>query len=182
MDGPWRTLGSRQVYENAWIRVREDDVIGPDGGRGIYGVVETRAPSVFIVALTPEDRVLLVTLFRYTTGRVSIEVPAGNSDGDDPLTAARRELREETGYEAADWDLVGRLEAMNGICTEVQHVFLARGLAHRGGDRRAEEGITDVRAVPLAEAFAMIGRREITDGQTISSLTLAALELGRGPT
>ena len=104
----WRTHGSRVVYENAWIRVREDEVTRPDGGRGIYGVVETTAPSVFIVALTAAEEVLLVGLERYTTGRPSLEIPAGNSEGDDPLVAARRELREETGRVAGSWELVGR--------------------------------------------------------------------------
>jgi ADP-ribose pyrophosphatase len=179
VGGSWRTHGSRVVYENAWIRVREDEVTKPDGARGIYGVVETTAPSVFIVALTEAGEILLVGLERYTTGRPSLEIPAGNSDGEEPLDAARRELREETGHVAESWELAGRLEAMNGICTEVQHVFLARGLTHAGGDRRAEEGITEVRAVPLGEAFAMIARGEITDGQTVSSLALAALRLGQ---
>src|SRR4051794_33965579 len=171
----WRTHGSRVVYENAWIRVREDEVTRPDGERGIYGVVDTRHPSVFIVALTAGEEVLLVTQDRYTSGRASIEIPAGNSDGEDPLEAARRELREETGHAAATWSLLGRVEAMNGYCTEVQYVFLARDLAYVGDDRRAEDGITDVRAVPLGEVLDMIRRAEITDGQTISSLMLALL-------
>jgi 8-oxo-dGTP pyrophosphatase MutT (NUDIX family) len=173
----WVTHGSRVVYENAWIRVREDRVTRPDGSPGIYGVVETRGPSVFVVALTDDDEVLLVTQERYTSGHASVELPAGNSEGDEPLAAARRELQEETGRVAAEWSVLGRIEAMNGICTEVQHVFLARGLSDTGRHKRSEDGITRVQAVPFAEALEMVGRGEIVDGQSISSLLLAALKL-----
>ena len=64
----WRTHTSTVVYENPWIRVREDDVDRPDGGRGIYGVMEVRHPAVFVVPLTDDDDVVLVEVFRYTTG------------------------------------------------------------------------------------------------------------------
>ena len=159
--------------------MREDAVVRPDGEEGIYGVVETKAPSVFIVALTDADEVLLVTLERYTTGSVSTEIPAGNSEGQDPLEAARRELREETGYVAEEWELLGRLEAMNGICDERQHVYLATELTHVGGDAQAAEGISAVTRLPFAEALERIGNGRITDGQTVSSLALAWLRLRR---
>src|SRR5690349_10534872 len=76
----WVTHGSSTVYANRWIEVREDQVTGP-AGDGIYGVVTMQHPAVFVIAIDDEDRVCLVTLERYTTG-VSIEVPAGGSDGE----------------------------------------------------------------------------------------------------
>ena len=128
----WQTLASRTVYENRWIRVREDDVIGP-GGPGIYGVVEMRHPAVFVVAVDESDRVCLVRLERYATGGPSLEVPAGGTDGEDPLAAAQRELREETGLIAEDWLEVGRMNALNGVASAPEHVFLARRLRSEAG-------------------------------------------------
>src|ERR1051325_9437709 len=134
----WRTLSSKLVYRNAWISVREDRVVRPDGSMGLYGVVESTA-SAFIVALSDADEVLLVTQDRYPTGHPSVEVPAGDAADEDPLVAAQRELQEETGYAAASWAPLGVLESMNGICTELQHVFLARELTYEGGDAQAED-------------------------------------------
>jgi 8-oxo-dGTP pyrophosphatase MutT (NUDIX family) len=175
----WRTLSSEVVYRNPWISVREDQVIRPDGSPGLYGVVETTGPSVFVVALSDAGELLLVTQDRYPTGRASVELPAGNAAHEDPLAAARRELQEETGYVAARWTRLGVLESMNGICTELQHVFLARELTHVGTDAQAEDGITDVQWVPFDEALARVRTGAISDGQTASSLLLALLELRR---
>ncbi|WP_353816025.1 NUDIX domain-containing protein [Agromyces sp. SYSU T00266] len=176
----WPIRAQRTVYENPWIRVVEDDVVRPDGTEGIYGVVEMRNPAVFVVAMTDADEVLLVTVDRHTVGR-SIEVPAGGSDGEEALVAARRELLEETGYEAGEWREIGAMTALNGICRAPESVWLATGVRPAPGAAhgQAEEGIHEVRAVPWAEAMRMIRDGEITDGESVAALMYAALALGR---
>lgn len=175
----WQTLTTRTAYENPWIRVREDQVVHPDGSQSLYGVVELQ-PAVFVVALDDSDRVALIDIDRYTVGS-SLEVPAGGSDGQPPLEAAKRELLEETGLEASDWLELGSLFALNGAALAAEHIFLARGLSEAAdaSHHQLEEGISAVRFVPLPEVLAMIGRGEISDNETVAAVSLAAITLGR---
>lgn len=174
----WQTSASRVVYENPWISVREDAVTGP-AGEAVYGVVTVRNPAVFIVALDDEDRVCLITLERYTVGR-SIEVPAGGTDGEDPLAAAQRELLEETGMRAARWTAIGTMNALNGVTVAPEHVFLARGLTRADAQgAHDDEGIEDVSWVPFAVALQMIADGRIHDGETVAALAYAGIHLDR---
>lgn len=176
----WEQLDSRPIYENAWLRVLEDDVRKPDGSTGIYGVVELQHPAVFVVALTEDEEVLLVRVDRYTVGE-SWEVPAGGSDGDEPLVGAQRELLEETGLVASDWRAIGRMTALNGVCRAPEHVFLARGLTQveSAGQEQHAEGITQVARVPWAEVIDWVRTGRITDGETVAAIMYAAIALGR---
>ena len=138
-----------------------------------------RHPAVFVVPLTEDDEVLLVRLFRYTIGRDSLEVPAGGSDGQDLLGAARRELREETGHTASRWTHLGHVYALNGVADARAEVFLAQGLVDAGGGSLEEEGISEVLTVPWAQVMELVRTGEIHDSETISCLMLAALACGR---
>ena len=175
----WEITSSRTAYENRWIRVVEDQVVGPDGRPGVYGVVEVRNPAVFVVAVNDADDVLLENIDRHTVGP-SLEVPAGGNDGEDVVAAAKRELFEETGYTAGSWRLLGSMNALNGICRAPEYVFLAEDLtrSEEGADAEAE-GISGVHWVPWPEVLRMISDGRITDGETIASLMYAAIALGR---
>lgn len=176
----WETLRSRRVYENPWISVREDDVRRPDGEPGIYGVLDLRHPAVFVVPVTDAGEVVLVRQHRYTIGRESLEVPAGGTDGEEVLVAARRELREETGYDAEELRLLADVYSLNGVCNAPGHVVLATGLTRVGdGGGLGDEGITGIEHIPWPDLAELLRTGEIHDGETAAALMYAAVALGR---
>jgi len=173
---PWKKLSSKVVYKNDWFSVREDQVEKPGERQGIYGVVDT-PPSVFIVAINEKDEVYLVGMFRYPASDYGLEIPAGSSDNQDLLEAARRELLEETGVKAKSWEKIGSFNPLKGIFSETSYVFLARELEETGSIPDVNEGIMEVRKIPFTKVFDLIKSGEISDGQTISALTLAKIYL-----
>ncbi len=173
----WETISSKIVYKNPWMTVYEDGVIRPDGQKGIYSFVET-PPSVYVIPLDKVNNTYLIQLFRYTTKKLSWEVPGGRSDGLSLPEAAVKELEEETGLVSKDVVEIGQFENLNGISTEISHVFLAKNVEQAGNSQSAEEGITQIKKLPFESALAMIYKGEITDGQSINALFYAALALG----
>lgn len=164
--GPWERRTRRTVYENPWIEVWHDDVVRPDGTDGIYGVVHPRFLAVGIVPLTGQGEVVLVGQYRYTLDRYSWEIPEGGVPlGEDELAGARRELAEETGYEASTWRLMLRHSLTNSISDERGVVFLATGLTSGRARPEPTEDIT-VKVVPLARALEMVDEGEIHDAVT----------------
>lgn len=177
---PWRTLSSRIAYKNPWIRVREDRVIRPDGKEGLYGVVEIR-PSVGVVALNERGEIVLVGQWRYPHDRYSWEIPRGGShDGEtDMLAAAQRELAEEAGVVAREWEYLGAVDCCNGVVNDVQTLFIARELAIVDTNPDPEEQIA-VTWKPLAEAVDMSLDGRITEVSSVAAILMAARRLSKG--
>jgi 8-oxo-dGTP pyrophosphatase MutT (NUDIX family) len=173
-SNPWKTLASRTVYENAWVRVREDAVVRPDGHEGIYSVVELRA-SVGVVAINEDREVALVGQWRYPLGRYSWEIPRGGSlpDESDLQLVAERELREETGIEARIWRRLGAVDVNNGVTTDVEHLFLATDIRTGQAHHDPEEEL-ELRWVPFQQAVRMALSGEITEVCTVAAVFLAA--------
>jgi ADP-ribose pyrophosphatase len=172
------TIASRVVYENRWMRVREDVVRRRDGSDGIYGVVE-RPNSVVIVPLEHDGRLHLVQQFRYPVGGRYWELPQGSWEqrpGADPLAMARGELREETGLEATEMVFAGHLFEAYGHATHGYRIFLATGLSAGEATPEHEEQDLVTRSFPLEEVERMIRDGEIRDAGTVAALGLLRLK------
>ena len=170
---PWTRRASRVVYDNPWIRVRDDRVIRPDGQPGVYGVVEMKSWAVGIVPLTDDGDTFLVGQYRYTLDLYSWEIPEGGASKlATPLDSARRELREETGIAAARWTYLGEAHLSNSVTDEVGCVFLAEGLAFGDAEPEETEELR-VRRLPFAEAVAMALVGEISDALAVIGLLRA---------
>ena len=168
-ENPWEKVSTRVVYDNPWIRVREDEVVRPDGLPGIYGVVHFKNVAVGVLAV--EDGMLyLVGQYRYPLERYSWEIPEGGCpEGCDPLEAARRELAEETGLRARRWTKMGEAHLSNSVSDEVAVWFLAEGL-EQGEQRPEGTERLQVRRVSLKEALRMVGSGEITDALSVMAI------------
>ena len=166
----WKKLSSRVVWENDWMSLYEDDVINPGGGRNRYGWVHFKNLAVAILPLDDDGNTWLVGQQRYTLDEYSWELPMGGAPfHEDPLDAARRELREETGLVAADWSELMRLHTSNSITDESAVVYVARGL--RQGETEFEEmEDLEVRRLPLADAADMARNGAITDAISVAAL------------
>ena len=175
-----QTLGSRQVYANPWMVVREDEVRFPDGSESIYGVVDK--PTYAMAVPRDGDRLHLVEQFRYPAGRRMWEFPSGTApDGAelDPAELAARELAEETGLRAGRIEPIGVIQVAPGTSSQRGHVFLATELTE--GPTQREHSEQDMRAAwfTRAQFEEMVRAGEPVDAQTLAAYLMLRLFEGR---
>jgi len=165
-------LESQVVHRGRKIAVRLDRVRLPNGGESTQDVI-VHPGAVAIVPLLADGRVVLIRQWRHAVGEWLLEVPAGTLEpGEKPVDCARREVREETGYEAGVMDLLSTFYTTPGFTDEVMYGFVARDLAPATEDLDADEVIETVE-VECAEALAMCLDGRIRDGKTIAVLLAA---------
>lgn len=173
---PYKTLASRIAWSSNWYRIRQDDVIFPNGQPGVYNIVE-HPGAAYIIPVTVKNHIALIRHYRYTVDDWLLEIPAGSlQPGKTHLETAAAELKEEIGGVAHEMVEIGRYYALCGICNMQAVVFLATGVALGEVEREASE-VMEVVIRPIPEVLAMARDGRITDAQSALALLRAESHL-----
>ncbi len=174
--GGWQQLSVKDVYENPWIKVSHEEVLTPAGTAGIYGVVHFKNRAVGVIPIDEQGNTWLVKQSRYTLDCFTWEIPEGGAPyGEDMLEAAKRELEEETGLQAENWQELMTLHQSNSVSDEVAKIFVARELT-LGVQQLEDTEDIELEKMPLQKAVQMVLNGDITDALSVAGLLRLALD------
>ena len=174
---PLLTLTSSTVFQTKWFKLEEAQLQKTAVGNEFTYTYLSVAPSVMVVAVDGEGRIVIVRQYRYPTRRYSLELPGGGSvGGESPKKAALRELEEETGYRPAVIEKLGEFVTYCGLADEICHVFLATDLT-RGNQKLDKSEDISVHTVTYPELLEMIADGKFCDGMGLAALHLARTRL-----
>ncbi len=170
-------ISDERVFHGVLIDVRHQKVTLPSGGTSLREIVCHHGGAA-VVPVDAHGQVTLVRQYRIALDQVILEIPAGKLNGpdEDPLLAAQRELKEETGLRAQHIELLTAMVPTPGYCTERLHLYLATGLTPSKPHLDADEFL-EVVTMPLGEAVQRVKNGELTDAKTALALLLADLRL-----
>jgi len=171
---PWKTLSSKPIYANKWMRLREDIAEMPDGRTTLYGVV-TFGECVGVLPFVDEDHVALVRQYRYVFDENQRwEMPTGGvREGESSEAAALRELQEEVGFTAQRLVPISTYYTSKSICDETAYLFLGYDLS-RSALPPDDTEFFEVAIFPFDDVLEMVNRSEIRDGMTVIAVLHAA--------
>ncbi len=177
---PWTKLSSEIKYENPWIKVIEDKVKNPAGNDGIYGVVHFKTHAIAVIPLDENNNTWIVGQYRYPQQSYEWEIVEGGcKEGTSPLETAKRELIEEAGLSADNFELILEMQLSNSCTDEVSYTYIARGITYVG-EQPEEDELFVIKKLPFAEVYEMAMRGEIRDGLSVASILKANVLLQQG--
>ncbi|SFN13835.1 ADP-ribose pyrophosphatase [Formivibrio citricus] len=163
------TLDSRRVFDGNLLHINCDRVRLPDGGQVDREYV-VHPGAVMILPVLDDGRLLMERQYRYPLKQVVVEFPAGKIDpGEDTLACAQRELQEETGYSASEWEYLGAFHPLVSYSDEIIHIYRARGLT-AGATNLDEEEFVEIVPMSLDQLKAGILDGSMTDAKTITGV------------
>ena len=169
-ENPWQVTGEQNIYDNPWISVTEYAVINPSGGNGIYGKVHFKNRAIGIVPMDENGHIWLVGQFRFVLNAFSWEIPEGGGIIElDPLEAAKRELKEETGLVADSWEKILEIHLSNSVSDEFGIIYLATGLKQEEAEPEETEQL-HIQKVSLEVAYKMVLNHQITDSLSVAGI------------
>jgi len=170
MQNNWKKVSAKQVYDNPWISVEHHDVITPNQTEGIYGKVLFKNLAIGIIPLDEDSNTWIVGQYRYTIDQYSWEIPMGGGPLQEaPLKSAQRELKEETGLTADQWDHIMTVHTSNCVTDEIGHIYVARGLSQGSTEFDVTEDL-QIKKLPFKELYDMVVNGEITDSISIAGI------------
>lgn len=172
-----KKISSERIYEGAILNVRRDTVTAVKGQA--YREIIEHNGAVAVVAVTDDNKIVMVRQFRYAMGETVLELPAGKIDKDekDPVKAAVRELREETGYTAENIKFLGKINTSVAYSEEVIYMYAMTGLKP-GAQQLDEDEAVEVEEYPFDEVYRMAGEGRLVDVKTVAGLLMAKEQLG----
>lgn len=174
----WERLSSERLFETPYFNLRSDRLQLPDGAvKDPYYVLE-RPDAAIVFPLTEEGTVILVRQYRPAIERTELGLPAGLVEpGEDPETAARRELAEETGYEGDRWELLAAIASSPSLKDNYAHLFLARGVRRVMEQDLDEHERVEMVEVPVKELLGKVRSGEIVSSSGVAAIMLALEKL-----
>jgi len=177
--GNWKRKNRKQIYDNNWIEIFHDEVVNPNGGHGIYGVVHFKNIAIGVIPIDENGYTWLVGQHRYPQNKYSWEIPEGGGPLHiDPLESAKRELKEEVGLAAQSCKEILRMDLSNSVSDELAIIYLATNLT-QGNSQPEETEVLTIKHLPFEEAYLMVLRGEITDSMSVAGILRAHIYLNR---
>jgi ADP-ribose pyrophosphatase len=174
---PWTKLSEEIKYDNQWIHVEEHKVLNPSGKPGIYGKVHFKNMAIGVIPIDDEGNTWIVGQWRYPLDAYSWEIIEGGCpEGSDPIESAKRELLEEGGIIAGEWELLAKAHTSNSVTDEVALIYIARKLTFTEATPEETEQL-QLKKIPVKELIQMAMEGKITDSLSLIGIYKLAMFL-----